>query len=114
KETIGGLSRDFYHRVYEKYQDPSAWKWQKREQFGNRGQGTPALDGANRTMWVFEPSVAEAVFEDLVKEFEIPVHRDEWLDRANGVVKEGDRIASIKMLSGKTFRGRMFIDATYE
>ncbi len=28
--------------------------------------------------------------------------------------KEGDRIASITMLSGKTFHGKAFIDATYE
>ena len=114
KETIGGLSRDFYHRVYEHYQDPAAWKWQKREEFGNRGQGTPALDGENRTMWVFEPSVAEAVFDELVKEFEIPVHREEWLDRKQGVKKSGDCITAITTLSGKTFRGKMFIDATYE
>ena len=36
---------------------------------------------SQRTMWIFEPHVAEQVFEDFVKEFEIPVHRDEWLDR---------------------------------
>lgn len=114
KETIGGLSRDFYHRLWKHYQEPGAWKWQKKEEFGNRGQGTPALDGENRTMWVFEPHAAEGVFEGLVKEFEIPVVRGEFLDREKGVKKEGERIASITMLSGKTFRGRMFVDATYE
>lgn len=25
---------------------------------GNKGQGTPAIDGENRTMWIFEPPVA--------------------------------------------------------
>jgi len=114
KETIGGLSREFYHRLYEYYQQPSSWKWQKQADFGNRGQGTPALDGANRTMWVFEPHAAEAVFDEFVKEFEIPVFRGEYLDREKGVKKEGDRIASITMLSGKTFKGKAFIDATYE
>ena len=44
----------------------------------------------------------------------IPVDRDEWLDRAKGVKKDGGRITSITMLSGKTYAGRMFIDATYE
>jgi hypothetical protein len=58
--------------------------------------------------------VAEKVFEDLVREYEIPVHREEWLDREKGVTKEGARIASITMLSGKSYAGRMFIDATYE
>ncbi len=45
-------------------------------------------------MWIFEPHVAEQVFEDLVREHGIPVHRDEWLDRARGVVKQGARITS--------------------
>lgn len=114
KDTIGGLSRDFYHRVWQHYQEPVAWKWQKREAFGNRGQGTPAIDGENRTMWVFEPHVAEAVFEELVKEHEIPVVRGERLDREKGVKKTGDRLTSITMLSGKTYQGKAFIDATYE
>lgn len=114
KETIGGLSRDFYHRLWLYYQTPEAWKWQKPEEFGNRGQGTPAIDGENRTMWVFEPHAAEAVFEQLVKEYAIPVVRGEHLDREKGVKKDGDRIASITTLSGKTYRGRMFVDATYE
>ena len=65
-------------------------------------------------MWIFEPHVAERVFDQLVAEFEIPVHRDQWLDRARGVVKSEGRIASIAMLSGRTYRGQVFIDATYE
>ncbi len=84
KAVIGGLSREFYHRIWQHYNEPDAWKWQKREEYGNKGQGTPAIDGAQRTMWIFEPHVAEQVFEDLVKEYQIPVHRDEWLDRAQG------------------------------
>ena len=114
KGVIGGLSRDFYHRIWKEYQDPATWKWQKLEEFGNKGQGNRAMDGKNRTMWIFEPSVAEKVFEDYVKEFEIPVHRNEWLDREAGVTKKNGRIVSIRMLSGKTYTGRMFLDATYE
>ncbi|MCB1234140.1 MAG: FAD-dependent oxidoreductase, partial [Verrucomicrobiae bacterium] len=114
KAVIGGLSRDFYHRVWKHYDSPEAWTWQKKEEYGNKGQGTPAMDGENRTMWIFEPHVAEKVFEDYVREFEIPVYRDEWLDREKGVRKDGARLVSITMLSGKTFAGRMFIDATYE
>ena len=114
KSVIGGLAREFYHRVWKHYQEPGAWKWQKRDEYGNKGQGTPAIDGAQRTMWIFEPHVAERVFEDLIKEHAIPVHRDEWLDREKGVTKENGRIRSIRMLSGKIYFGRMFIDATYE
>ncbi len=114
KAVIGGLSRDFYHRVWKEYQKPEAWRWQKQSEYGNKGQGTPAIDGENRTMWIFEPHIAERVFEDYVKEFEIPVHRDEWLDREAGVKKAGARITSITMLSGKSYVGKMFLDATYE
>ena len=114
KTVIGGLARDFYHRVWLHYDQPSAWAWQKKEEYGNKGQGTPAIDGEQRTMWIFEPHVAEQIFEDYVKEFGIPVDRDEWLDRAKGVKKEGARIASITTLSGKTYAGKEFIDATYE
>ncbi|EDL60405.1 FAD-dependent oxidoreductase [Gimesia maris] len=114
KAVIGGLAREFYHRVWKHYQSPEAWQWQKRAQYGDKGQGTPAIDGKQRTMWIFEPHVAEQVFEDFVKEYEIPVYRDEWLDRKQGVKKSADKISSITTLSGKTFTGRVFIDATYE
>lgn len=114
KAVIGGLAREFYHRIWQHYNRPEAWKWQKKENYGNKGQGTPAIDGEQRTMWIFEPHVAEKVFEDFIREYDIPVHRDEWLDRDQGVKKQGARITSITMLSGKTYTGKMFIDATYE
>ena len=114
KEVIGGLARDFYHRIWLEYQKPESWKWQTREEYGNKGQGTPAIDGANRTQWIFEPHIAEKVFEDLIEENHIPVYRDEWLDRENGVELHEKGIKSIKTLSGKEFKGHVFIDATYE
>ncbi|MBD3274874.1 MAG: FAD-dependent oxidoreductase [Candidatus Marinimicrobia bacterium] len=114
KKVIGGLSREFYHRIYLHYQDDDAWQWQSREDYGNRGQGTPAIDGAERTMWIFEPHAAEGVFEDFVSEYNITVHRDEWLDRQDGVDAANGRITRMTTLSGKTYHGTMFIDATYE
>jgi len=114
KSVIGGLAREFYHRIYLHYQQPAAWNWQPQSEYGNKGQGTPAMDGTERTMWIFEPHVAEQVFEDFVKENNIKVYRDEWLDRDKGITKKGQQIIAIKTLSGKTFRGKMFIDATYE
>jgi FAD dependent oxidoreductase len=114
KAVIGGLSRDFYQRVWRYYDRPESWKWQKREEYGNKGQGTPAIDGAQRTMWIFEPHVAERVFEDLVSEYQLRVDRNQWLDRSKGAVKTGGRIVSIAMVSGKVYTGRVFIDATYE
>jgi hypothetical protein len=114
KAVIGGLSREFYHRVWRHYAQPAAWKWQKQSEFGNKGQGTVALDQEARTMWIFEPHVAERVYEDWVKEMQIPVYRNSWLDRANGVRKTGGRITSITMQNGQTYTARMFLDATYE
>ncbi|MBP7570486.1 MAG: FAD-dependent oxidoreductase [Acidobacteria bacterium] len=114
KAVIGGLSREFYRRVWKHYDRPEAWTWEPRESFGNRGQGTVAMDGELRTMWIFEPHVADKVFEELVREHQIPVRRNERLDRAKGVRKDGARIVSITTLSGTTYTARMFIDATYE
>src|SRR5215467_7697250 len=114
KAVIGGLAREFYRRVWKHYDRPAAWQWEKREEYGNKGQGTPAIDGEHRTMWIFEPHVAEEVFEELIREYKIPAHRNEWLDRKNGVKKNGSRIASIATLSGRRYAGKMFIDATYE
>ncbi|AEI47319.1 FAD-dependent oxidoreductase [Runella slithyformis] len=115
KEVIGGLSREFYQRLYTHYQKEESWKWQKKAEYGNKGQGTPAIDGTNRTMWIFEPHAAEQVFEDFVKEYNLTVYRDEWLDRsAKGITKKSGGIASFKTLSGNVYQGKMFIDATYE
>lgn len=115
REVIGGLSREFYQRLYQHYQQDSVWKWQKRDEYGNKGQGTPALDGNSRTMWIFEPHAAEKVFEDLVRENAITVYRNEWLDRsAKGVTKRSGSITSIRTLSGQVYEGKMFIDVTYE
>ncbi len=114
KSVIGGIAREFYQKLYDHYQTDEAWKWQRREEYGNKGQGTPAIDGENRTMWIFEPSVAEKVFENFIKEEKIEVYRDHWLNREKGVVVKDSKIKSITMLNGKTFTGKIFIDATYE
>lgn len=114
KSVIGGLARDFYHRVFLHYQQDTAWRWQSKEMYGNRGQGTPAIDGDARTMWIFEPHVAEKIFEELIAENDITVYRDEWLDREGGSEVEDGYIRAFRTLNGKRFEGEVFIDATYE
>ena len=113
KAGIGGLARDFYHRVWKEYQKPETWRWQKRSEYKGKGQGTVADDGEFKTMWVFEPHIAEKVFEYYVREFDIAVARDQWLDRSR-VKKSGSRISTITMLSGDSYSGKIFMDATYE
>jgi hypothetical protein len=112
--VVGGLSKQFYHRIWEHYQQPAAWNWQRPEEFKNQGQGSAARDKTAQTMWVFEPHVAEHVFDSWVAEANIPVVRDVWLDREQGVEKSGNHIQSIKTLDGRTYRAQVFIDATYE
>lgn len=115
KAVIGGVSREFYHRIWKHYDKDSSWRQQKKSEYGGKGQGTAAIDGDERTMWIFEPHAAEGVFEDMVKEHDIPVVRDAWLDRGDGgVILENGRIKTIKTLDGKSYSGKMFIDATYE
>ncbi len=114
KSVIGGLSREFYQRVYNHYQKEEAWRWQTREEYGNKGQGTPAIDGSNRTMWIFEPHVAEQIFEDFIRENKIVVQRDKWLNRNEGVEMSDGKIVSITMTDGTNYKGTVFIDATYE
>jgi hypothetical protein len=112
--AVGGLSREFYHRIYQKYQSNDAWRWEKKEHYANEGQGTKAMLHDEQTMWTFEPHIAEAVFEEWIAELKIPVVREVQLDRAKGVNKEGTKIVSITTLDGKTYKGEQFIDATYE
>lgn len=115
RTVIGGLSREFYHRIWKHYQNPSAWTWQEMPvKDGIPGQGGRGIDNDTQTMWVFEPHVAEMVFDGFVKEFDIPLFKNEWLDREKGVEKKGNQIISITTLSGKKFKGKMFLDTTYE
>lgn len=114
KSVIGGLSREFYQRVFNYYDTDETWKWQTKEDYGNVGQGTPAIDGANKTMWIFEPHIAENIFEDFVREYKIPVYRNEFLDREKGVQMKDGKIMAITTLDGKTYKATIFIDATYE
>ena len=114
KAVIGGLSREFYHRMWLHYNNDSVWIWQKKSEYGDRGQGKLSDDGQKRTMWIFEPHVAEQIFESFIDENHIKVFRDECLDRENGVIKKDSKIILFKTLSGKKYKGKVFIDATYE
>ncbi|WP_165747888.1 FAD-dependent oxidoreductase [Cellulophaga sp. Z1A5H] len=114
KRVIGGISKEFYEEVYTHYQNTKAWNWQPKTDYGNIAQGTTAIDDDLKTMWTFEPHVAENIFENFVKENQIEILRDKWLDRENGVKMEKGKIISITMLDGSTYKAKIFIDATYE
>lgn len=111
---VGGISREFYHGIWQYYNDPAAWKFQKRGDFlKTGGQGVKAIDDQKQIMWLFEPSAAEKVFNQLVATAGVPVVRGR-LDLTRGVVKEGSRITALRTEDGRVISGRYFIDATYE
>lgn len=110
---LGGISREFYHRAYLHYQDDAAWDMQTMEDFGNQGQGGPAFDDDTQLASVFEPKVAEAIFEQLAAETGVHIVTGR-LDFENGVVKNGSRIQSLQLEDGQVIIGSMFVDASYE
>jgi hypothetical protein len=115
KAAIGGIAREFYQAIRKHYDDPAAWKWQTRQEYQDSGQ---TRTGAGEdAMWTFEPSVALRVYEAWVQDNDIEVCYGQRLDRQAGVVLTRSipwRILAIRMESGETYRGKMFIDATYE
>jgi len=121
KAAIGGISREFYQRVRKHYDKPANWTWQESEQYKSHGQ---SFTGKNEdTMWTFEPSVALSLMEEFVEEFKIPLVYDARLDRTatnkndsrvRGVTLKKGRIVALTTEAGDQYRGRVFIDATYE
>lgn len=116
--TIGGLAREFYHRIFRAYQDPDAWKHETRAVFmeshpNHWGIRAPDVERL-RTLFIFEPHVAEHVYDEMAREAGATVYVDQRLDLAHGVQVAGGRIAAIRTESGTEFRGKVFIDATYE
>lgn len=110
---LGGLSREFYHRLYLHYQKPESWNWQERKSFANKGQGVPALNDKTQLASTFEPKVAEAVFDAMAEEAGFRIVKGR-IDLAKGVIKDGKRITAIRLEDGTILRGKMFIDASYE
>jgi hypothetical protein len=109
KAAIGGIAREFYRRVRKHYEGDAAWTQERRADFQGRGH-EPKED----TAWTFEPHVAEQIYGEFIREHKIPVVLGQRLDLARGVTKDGPRIVSVRTESGDTYRGKVFIDATYE
>lgn len=113
KSAFGGLALQFYRDVADWYKVDSHWKYEKRSDYIPDGQCAGSF--GEDSMWTFEPSAALAILERWERDNKLEIVRGEFLDRKpGGVVRNGSRIVAIKTLSGKTFRGKMFVDATYE
>jgi NADPH-dependent 2,4-dienoyl-CoA reductase/sulfur reductase-like enzyme len=87
--TIGGLASAFYTRVGRSY-------------------------GSADRIFHFEPKVGREVFDAWLREAGVEVITDEPLELAGGGAKNGGRIEAIKSFSGRVFRGRIFIVASFE
>jgi hypothetical protein len=114
KKAIGGLSREFYARVFRYYSDASKWTHETRETyFAKKPHGNT---GSEDTMWTFEPHAATEIYDAMLKEVagKVTIVFGERLDLKKGVIKDGAKITKILMESGREFTAPMFIDATYE
>ncbi|NOY59367.1 MAG: FAD-dependent oxidoreductase, partial [Calditrichaeota bacterium] len=68
KKAIGGIAREFYHRVFVHYMKDESWMQQKREEYQ---AGKDWYE--NQVWWKFEPHVAENIYSDMVREAKVPV-----------------------------------------
>jgi hypothetical protein len=115
KAAIGGIAREFYHRIAQHYSRDSAWLFETRQEYfarkGSSQSQAADLDSANATMWTFEPHVAEATFGTMLRESGVRVLLGENL--ASVDVREGT-IRELALQSGTIVTARVFIDASYE
>ncbi|MBK6284446.1 MAG: FAD-dependent oxidoreductase [Draconibacterium sp.] len=112
KQAIGGISREFYQNIKKYYDDPINWKWQTKEEYSDGGQTKTSV--GEDAMWTFEPSAALKIYQKMIDAENIKLVYGEQLNRKNGVKKQGAKIIEIEMENGNSYKGKMFIDATYE
>ena len=113
KQAIGGISREFYQNIKGYYENLENWKWQQRSEYFKPNPEIPSKEGED-AMWTFEPSVAKKIYQQMIDSENIELVTEKRLDRERGVELNNNRIVAITMESGETYRGKMFIDATYE
>ncbi len=95
--TIGGITREFHERVLKYYVD----------KYGAQSDQVKASVNGFR----FEPHVAEAIWEAWLREAGVQCARQEVIQ---GVDKTGARLTALRTVSGRGFRGKVFMDASYE
>ncbi|TZF85061.1 FAD-dependent oxidoreductase [Pedobacter sp. BS3] len=115
-DMVGGLTREFYQRIYTYYLNPAVWKNQTRDEFFIKSlkRTYKGKNDERQMQWVYESKVAEKIMLDMLKEAGVKLWTNERLRLKNGVKKAGKQIVAITMESGKTVKAKVFIDATYE
>ena len=103
-DAIGGVSREFYQRLRKYYENDNVWIHEPS-----------TLQEGQDAIWRFEPHVAMKVYRQMLDEEGVPVVMNDRLVLGNnGVEKRGNRINSILTENGNIYKGKIFIDATYE
>lgn len=114
KNAIGGISREFYEQIAAYYDKAAAWKWQKPQILDPKQEKVKdsiALQNGRPTKWVFEPHVAGDIYKKWLADAGVTVYLKEKL---KSVKMEGSHIVEFTTENDHTFRGKMFIDASYE
>ena len=110
--AIGGLSFDFYKQIRQYYKNEDAWTHQTWDEYMGR---TDRLQEDSEGMFGFEPHVAKNIYKKMLDEAGVPVvMNDRILLNGRGVEKSGDRITAMVTEDGNVYRGKIFMDATYE
>jgi hypothetical protein len=99
KWTIGGFADEFYRRMGRHYEETKAQ------------QTYPHKDKQLNAIYVFESSVAEKVYLDMLKEARVEVHYGASVDT---VTKDGAKITGITLTDGTKLMAKILIDAGYE
>lgn len=111
-DAIGGIAREFYHRIYQHYARASAWTEESRARYVARCGLRP--DEKHQLMFTFEPKVALIVFEEMLRDASVKIIPGR-IKRPGGVRKSGNHLQELITDDGQTIiAAEQFIDTTYE
>ena len=106
---IGGMTREFFHRLWSYYENEDNWKWEQKKHIPGQ-LGT--YDEHTQCCWSFEPKAAEQVFSEMLSQ-EPNIHIFYNIFIQHAVDKNGSTILNVST-SGGVFHGTVFIDCSYE
>ena len=117
KGAIGGVAREFYEQVAQHYNQTVVLRWEdpqaatRSDVKHEKGADPIAAKTGKATKWTFEPHVAAEIYRRWLAESGVRTFLGE---RLSTVKKEGGKIVEISTETGRVFRGKLFIDASYE
>ncbi len=114
--VIGGVTAEFYGKLYQYYLNPEVWRNQTREEFfeSSKKRTFTGKNDPRQIQWVYESGVAEKIMKDWLEEEGVKVIYDTRLAEEASVQKKDGRISRIIFEDGSSLEADMFIDASYE